>query len=116
MLGENAIIENRKEVVGVLERRQAEIIDLAALDLVAELLAAEQVVLGAAHGVVDGRPARHHEGPVARLGEEELAQGLRERTAGALVGARIAPAEGMQPVGAGVQVPVDPVVLPELVA
>src|SRR5256712_8335379 len=108
---ENAVVEGGEEVVGVLERGQAEVVDRSALDLHAQLLAAEQVIQAPAHGVLDGGRARHHESPVARLREEELAQRLGERAARALVCARVAPAERVEAVRGGVEAAVEPVVL-----
>src|SRR5207247_9472512 len=71
-----------------------------------------------AQGGLDGGGAAHHERPVARLREEELAQRLGERAARALVRARVAPAERVKAVRRGVEVAVKPVVLarePDLV-
>src|SRR3989454_4924688 len=108
---EDAVVEGGEEVVGVLERGQAEVVHRAALDLRAQLLAAEQVIQAPSHGVLDGGRARHHEGPVTRLREEELAQRLGERAARALVSARVAPTERVETVRGGVEVAVEPVVL-----
>src|SRR5947207_8312011 len=108
---ENAVVEGGEEVVGVLERGQAEVVHRPALDLRAQLLAAEQVIQAPAHGVLDRGRARHHEGPITRLREEELAQRLGERAARALVSARVAPTERVETVRGGVEVAVEPVVL-----
>src|SRR5262245_151703 len=87
---EHAIVEGRKDAIGLFERGEREIVDRTRLHLGAQGLAAEQMLAGPSAGVLDGGAARHHESPVAGLREQQLAEGLRQCPPRALVGARAA--------------------------
>ncbi len=91
--GEDAVVERRKYIVRVLERGEPDVVDAVGLDLSAQALATEEMIARAPDGVRRRLLARHHERPVARLREEELAQRLRERAARPLVGAGVTAAE-----------------------
>ena len=75
-------IHIREEVVALLAGGEKTFVGLAGFEHFPETREAEQMVVRAARGVVDGRAGFHKERPVARLRKEEFACELLEGSIG----------------------------------
>src|SRR5262245_48333718 len=91
--GVHAIIEVREGVVPRLDVAEPWLAHAPGAELVVEPGEAEDVVVEAAGGVRHRRPRPHDERPVARLGKEQLARRLVQRTRGDALGVREAVSE-----------------------
>ena len=67
-----------KQIVPAFDLAEPALVDLVVLDLLVEVVEVEHVDLRALHGVLDHGAGLHDEGPVARLGQQQLAGRLVE--------------------------------------
>src|SRR5579883_1675061 len=78
--GVNAIVNVREQVVPALDAAEPALVDVIALDRLIEMIEIIHVNACAFLGVFDHRAGLEDEGPVARLGQEQLAGSLVEST------------------------------------
>src|SRR3954453_22030197 len=70
------VVDLRKDVVPLLDVGQPPFVDLGALHVVVDLVELQDVLVHATGGVGDGGAGLHDEGPVAGLGQHQLARRL----------------------------------------